>query len=335
MKITTLTSLLLMACTALAGDKVGNGGGLWACLDSQENVRYGILVDLYEAREQHGLPLINHFSADSYSIVNERKEFAQKYLPARAPTWSAYLDDVYKKMRLTDAVLTEVDDALYPISPLPVNCPNGKWKYLQFANYLQQSQQILIRKDLWQHPNVSTLDKAALIWHEAIYAWLRDSGGDKDSRRARHIVGLLFSQLPPFEIQKQIEEIIVQQPPVQPPTQPPQVPEEKWVCLVENSLNSKVFVGYGKVEKQARTSSLQACQEAGEGFHCNENTFQCDQMPSMNKVWFCETSNGLTNKVFSGEGRSKVEAMYESRNACIKSGYHQHCSDRPSCESSQ
>lgn len=329
MKITAITIFLLMTCMAFGGDKVGNGGGLWACLDSQENVRYGMLIDLYEAREQHGLSLIANSSSDSFSIVNERRELMIKLLPKRASIWSAYLDDVYKKMHLTDAILTEVEDSLYPISPLPANCPEGNWKYLQFANYLQQSQQILVRKDLWQHLGVSSLDKAALIWHEAIYAWLRDSSGDKDSRRARHIVGLVFSQLPPQALQDRIEDILTQQTPA------PPIPEENWVCMIENTLNRKVFIGYGKIEKQARTSSLQACQAGDDAFHCSESSIQCDQMPSMSKVWFCETTNGLTSKVFPGEGRSKVEASYQSKNACVQAGDAVHCTDIPSCESSQ
>ena len=57
--------------------------------------------------------------------------------------------------------------------------------------------------------NLSETEKAAVIFHEAIYAYRRENG-DKDSLRSRRIVGLLFSTLSNEEIRNtliQLKEI--------------------------------------------------------------------------------------------------------------------------------
>src|SRR4051794_30651078 len=71
LNLRTLAVLALSGfiCTStFAGDKIGNGGSIWACLDGKV-LTQGYLLDLYEAREEFLLKIIAPKSQDPKQIA--------------------------------------------------------------------------------------------------------------------------------------------------------------------------------------------------------------------------------------------------------------------------
>jgi hypothetical protein len=306
-----------------AGDKVGNGGGLWTCT-SQRILQQGVLVDLYEATEEFGLSLISTNSFTPMQIVEDRKNFLRNSLPVYFYHWDRTLALVLEKIRYVNSELTIVDDALYRVRPLANTC-NEAWLYSQFANFTNQDQ-ILVRADLWNSSKIKAIDKAALIWHEVIYAWLRDLHHDKDSVRARQMVGLLFSTLPASEIARRFELVMSNR-----PTEPNQ---PLWFCMIKNNLNFRYFGDYGTVEVEAKVKTKQRCQSAQSGFHCSDSSLLCEKIESSTVGRSCSLENHLSGKTFFGSGRIKLEAEFKARDQCqaISGTDPLHCDSSVDCQ---
>lgn len=321
MKKIIILILISASSLAWAGDKVGNGGGLWACWN-QTTLNQGVLVDLYEAQEEFGLDLIKSKETDPFKMVEERRQFVKTHLSNYFPSWDKYLNEILSKMRFVNSELVAVDDSLYRIIPPATTCLNS-WTYTQFANYTHLNQ-ILIRNDLWQSPQVKTLDKAALIWHEAIYTWLRDYEADINSVRTRQIVGLLFSTLAPLEIKSRIEKII----------QNYQDPEmQKWSCMMQNNLSNIFYMSYGESDFETRLQVIEQCQSQPMSFHCAEESIKCAEMTEKTAQYICVNHNGLTNKNFSGRGRNELEAEYMALQNCRNfDNYKNHCESHVFCK---
>lgn len=304
-KIILTMIILINVQFVQAGDKVGNGGGLWTCTANQI-FQHGMLVDLYEAEEEFSLQLISISQTDPMKIVEERNLYFKQNLPAYFYNWDKVLTDSIKKIHYVSAELTIVDDSLFRVKPLSTTCSSG-WIYTQFANYTIQDQ-ILIRADLWNSANVNPLHKAALIWHEVIYSWLRDQYQDTDSVRARQIVGLLFSTLPPQEMISRIEKVLS---PL--PTNPNQ---PIWFCTIKNNYNSFYFGDYGLIQLEATTKVTQKCQNAPHSPLCDEYGISCEEISKQSVQKVCQLKNYQNNKTYLGKGRNQLEAEFKTREQC-------------------
>lgn len=306
------------------GDKVGNGGGLWVCSSNRE-LQKALLIDLYEAEEEFGLSLISYLEADPMKIVRERSEFIRLELAAYSAAWNRILAESLSKIRMINSELIVVDDALFRVKP-PKNSCDQEWQYVQFANYTNQNQ-ILIRKDLWESPKIAASHKAALIWHEVIYKWLREHYRDSNSVRARQIVGLLFSTLPASVIQDQVAKILTQ---IQPSPEP--LPEAKlWICMVNNKHTSTYFAGRGTSQMAAKSQALNNCQTAEEGFFCSKK-IECEEIVKSHNQHFCQIENRHIGQVYWGEGRSPLEAEFNARSRCQDTPEKFFCSTEVTCE---
>jgi hypothetical protein len=160
MRILYCVLVAVFCCSgAFAGDKVGNGGGLWTCFNPDLTVQRAVLVDFYEAQNEFSWSLVAPSATDPLVIVDQLNGSLRDSLPDYAARWSEILSDVKSKIHFTDSELQVVDDSLYRIKPLPSLCRTG-WQYVQFANY-EPFHIVQIRQDLWDSPAVSALDKAA------------------------------------------------------------------------------------------------------------------------------------------------------------------------------
>lgn len=323
MKLILIIMTLFPSTFVQAGDKIGNGGGLWACVNPQQIVLYGQLVDLYEAQQEFGLRIIETSSQNPNDIFNERKAFLKLHMPELAVKLESSEQLTMSQLRFVDSVLTVIDDSLFRLSPLPVTCPDGSWQYLQFANYTNLDQ-VLIRRDLWNHSGIKAIDKAALLWHEVIYLWLRNNHDEPNSIRTRMIVGLLFSDLPGQTVKSKIDEILKKLPKPKPS---PVEPTEKWVCMSKNSHESLIFAGYGMVKREAESAALKSCQSKSDAFFCAA-AHTCEEITSQSQSWFCEVENTHESKVFGGKGRNKIEATFEALNACQTQSQGFFCSEQ-------
>lgn len=332
-----LIIMTLLSLQTKAGDKVGNGGGLWTCENISKILEQGILVDLYEAQEEFGLVIIHSNESDPFRIVAERSEFLRLNVPAYSAVLNKYLSETFSKIRFVNSELVVIEDSLYRIRPPRSSC-STPWSYTQFANFTDFDQ-VLIRSDLWTHANVSKIDKAALIWHEVVYRWLRNEFNDQDSIRARQIVGYIFSNLSGVEISNHINKVLNSKLPTPSPSPVPNPfpspnppPVSEWFCQIRNTLNSIYFSDSGSNQLMAKTRVLQKCQSAQGGFHCDETSLKCDEMSSFVNKFFCKNKNSLTGKIFSAEGRSLLQAEFNARNACQRDGYEFHCETDVICQ---
>ncbi|RYZ82234.1 MAG: hypothetical protein EOP06_22025, partial [Proteobacteria bacterium] len=249
----------LLASQSFAGDKINNGGGLWACVAGGA-VQTAYLVDLYEARKEFGLVNMVPTSTNVMTLVEERATFLRLNFPVLSAELMPALQLVIEKTRYVDAKLVPIDDMLHRLAPSDSECPQGQWEYVQFADYAEYSpgmSQVLIRRDLWENPVVSALDKSALIWHEAIYKWLRTKYGDANSVRARMLVGILFAQLSYEEVKSRFDAVLST--PVDPEPKPKPIPQTQWMCMIKNNHQSKYYSGYGATQKAARFKAMETC----------------------------------------------------------------------------
>lgn len=330
-KIGLLIASLLLTTHSFAGDKVGNGGGLWTC-SYNNTVQEGFLVDLYEATEEFGLTLISFIENDPMVIAKERANFVKSHLPEYAAKLIPLWFKAQVQMRMVDSELVVVDDALFRIKPPKSSCRTG-WNYTQFANFTNQDQ-ILIREDLWYTENVRPIDKAALLWHEIIYKWLRDEYKDKDSVRARQIVGLLFSTNSSKDINYQIKKILNTFPNDPIPSEPIQpIPVEPlWMCQTYNAHTSKYFADYGSSQLEASTKTTQKCQSAENGFFCEQRIDKCEEISAIQNKFACQNKNPHTSKVYLGKGRSLLEAEFKARESCQNEANFFFCEKNVTCE---
>ncbi len=313
--------IFLTSNAAVAGDKVGNGGGLWTC-SSNHILTQGMLVDLYEAEEEFSLQLISSNQLDPLKIVNERNEFIKNNLPQYFYRWDQKLSESLKKIHFVNSELTIVDDALYRVKPLSSTCSEG-WVYTQFANYTNQDQ-ILIREDLWNSQPINPIHKAALVWHEVIYAWLREEFQDKDSVRARQIVGIIFSQLSAEDMKDKIDTVLN--------SSPHQPNQAYWFCMIRNNFTFKYFGNYGLNQLEASTKASQKCSDSQSNFGCEEHSIKCDQILFQNSKVTCQLKNYLTNKSYLSNGLIALEAEYKVRDQCQNDGDPVHCDHPVTCQ---
>ncbi|MCO4755300.1 MAG: formylglycine-generating enzyme family protein, partial [Bacteriovoracaceae bacterium] len=110
-------------------------------------------------------------------------------------------------IREVDVDLEVIEDSLYRVRPPVRACAKGDINYIQLANYTNYGA-VLINQYLFNNPGLPEVDKAALIFHEVIYAYLRDRYADTDSVRTREIVGYIFSDLKNVEVSEKIEEAL-------------------------------------------------------------------------------------------------------------------------------
>ncbi len=168
---------------ARAGADSSGGGKSVVCRDTSGKILSVEMLDLYEARNLYGqAPLAMGSTVDEVMTAAKAKfshtSFASSYLPEA-------LDQLRAKLHVLPAgqKLTPIDDA----DPV-IYDPGCK---LEQAAVWVDSTLIVADRELWEA--MDTRNQVALYAHETIYAAMR-AEGDKNSRRARKIVGYVFSQ---------------------------------------------------------------------------------------------------------------------------------------------
>jgi formylglycine-generating enzyme required for sulfatase activity len=126
-----------------------------------------------------------------------------------------YLQDNPPKIKYTQDTLEVINDSLYRLKPNANQCAGGVLvtdpndgesmiPYEQVVNYKNDGN-ILLESDLFN--KLSETAKAALVFHEAIYKYRRDTAGDTNSIATRRIVGLIFSTLSTDDLKKALADL--------------------------------------------------------------------------------------------------------------------------------
>lgn len=234
MKIKSLISALffllpIAAHASLEGGSVGNGGGAWVCREPSGEIRWAKSVDLFEAKNELGLTM-GRYTGNYEAIVDQLKIRLQATNADFFARVAQQLNNInYLKSNppavvYTDATLDLIDDVFHRIHPNVSDCLGGQLvtdprsgskviPYEQLVNYQDNDEgvndgnaHILLQSVIWAH--LSDFDKAAVVFHEAIYKLLREQYGNTDSVFARQLTGLLFSTTSTADLEQKIEIIL-------------------------------------------------------------------------------------------------------------------------------
>jgi len=183
-KISKMAVITLLMCStySYAGGMEGGGGNSVVCRDTQGKAVSAEIYDLFEGRALYGyLP-----KEDGADYKTQARAIAKKMAEA---SW----DDFFVKE--TERILSDVrflptDAALVPVNDSdsiikPANCD-----IFQTAIY-QPNQRVYFDSNIWSLLTES--NRAALVFHEVIYAYLRTVDWAKTSTRARQYVAFMFS----------------------------------------------------------------------------------------------------------------------------------------------
>lgn len=214
-----LAALLLVSSTAAFaktakiaqhGERGGNGGGVWVCQnkDALGTVRKIELVDFYEAEKEFKLILKKHTGLNAETILDLYKYRIFEIDKNLASGLEPYFSKLQENLNLIDSDLEVIDDSLFRVKPNQKWCEAGTISYQQMANYTNYGS-ILVNENLFNHAQFNEVEKAGLYLHEVIYAYLRDKSRDKDSQRARRIVGVVASTLTTEQAREALELIRV------------------------------------------------------------------------------------------------------------------------------
>ena len=199
----------------------GNGGGSWVCRNPDASIRWAVLVDLFEAQNQHSLTLAE-YPGSVREIVDQVQlrmfRVDKDFYNAVAPYIEelGYLESNPPNITYTEDKIKFIDDALYDLLPAAKRCPGGilatdadgtqHVPYEQMVNF-KTNKDIMVQSEIFNALSSNT-HRAATVVHEALYAYRR-SLGDKDSVMSRRMVGLFFSTLSTDELKKELQKLEV------------------------------------------------------------------------------------------------------------------------------
>lgn len=200
-----LVVLFLNFSLAGQGDKGGNGGGGWVCQSNQnKKVKKIELFDFFEAESLYGLKIKKYSEKEASKFTDVGYQYPLTQYKIRiseidsnlfkelAPYFKYFNNNLNTIGQ--DAELTTVHDLNSLIKPSARWCRNGTLEPKTIINFTDEGR-IYLNKELFNHKEFSITEKAGLILHEVIYAYLRDKFGDQDSVDARLIVGVIASNL--------------------------------------------------------------------------------------------------------------------------------------------
>lgn len=301
--------MMLETTSAFAGgDTVGNGGVIWACRSGigNRNFHRGILTDLYEAHEQHKWTVIGDEGGDPLVGYEKRKAWLQQELPDLFNALKPRFEYVEQHQVFVNGELLPTKDFDPVVKPSPETCLEGEWQPVNMANFREDDQQVLINFKFWQSPLIATLDKVALLFHEAVYYWMRTYYGSTDSYKSRKITGVLFSTLPTHKMKEEITKVLGSY---------PDRPDGKVMCVMKHSQRNQIYVAYDMTTSAASLEVRMRCQNDPEPKWCGRASLDCEGLNSKLSHQ-CITENTSSHKLFVGKGRNLLEAQFNAHMSC-------------------
>lgn len=188
-KIYLLIGLLLPSVIFANAKVIGNGGNVVICENAQGEVTKAEVLDLFEGHAVYGL----NYNEDATPALLQALKYSDTLSyagsPVSAKNLSADVRDIYNGLKFlpTGVGLESIPDSGHFITPK--GC-----RVVQTINY-RDWKNIFVDVDVWNV--LSETQKAALLLHEAIYAYYREGNfeinDEMTSTRARLAVATLFS----------------------------------------------------------------------------------------------------------------------------------------------
>ncbi|MGZ3773586.1 MAG: hypothetical protein ACXVCN_07730, partial [Bdellovibrio sp.] len=304
-----------------------NGGGVWSCEAPNGELIKLMFMDIFEARREYQLN-VPEVTADHLSVVQSQKEWLQNKLTAGSKI-QEHIEYVEKNITWIDDIIVSIPDAANKITPHPSLCKQGKWVPVQLVNFTDDFR-ILVRKEIFNSPLLTEMERAAVYLHEGIYSYMRTEFGDTTSVRTRAIVGVLFSDLNDNEKVERVEKILKQQN-GEPSSEKP---AEGFICGLKPNSYSALYTAEAKEETKARTEVVESCKKGqnpfppgfpggislpGPGMECKDIKVSCEKIMTQEKRKTCNISISFRDKVYTGKGRTQLEAQKEAIAQCLVS----------------
>mgnify|MGYP001588256115 CR=1 FL=1 len=193
-----------------SGSEGGNGGGAWVCRTPHGAIQWLQVVDVYEAALRRDVAA-ELYTGEVREIVDrvmlKLSRASRELYEALAPRIDALqaLEDHPRShppiIHMPDR-LDVIEDALHWLTPETVErCEGGTMAYEQVVNYRNDGD-VWVQSTLFQA--LPTVERAALVVHEAVYAHRRARFQDRDSVNTRRVVGLLFARLTAEELGREL-----------------------------------------------------------------------------------------------------------------------------------
>jgi hypothetical protein len=188
-KIYLLIGLLFPSLIFANAKVIGNGGNVVICENAQGQITKAEVLDLFEGHAIYGL----NYNEDAIPALAQALKYSDTLSYAGSPVSSKNLSadvrDIYNGLKFlpVGVGLESIPDSGHFI--IPKGC-----RVVQTINY-RDWKNIFVDFDVWNV--LSETQKAALLLHEAIYAYYREGNFEIDdemtSSRARLAVATLFS----------------------------------------------------------------------------------------------------------------------------------------------
>lgn len=329
-------------------DKFGNGGAVWACETQTGEVMDLMLIDIDEARRENKLT-IPETNTDHIAYLQDKKSWIQKNLSIQF-VLMPHIEYVEQNINWIEGEMILVPDIANVSKPSPTLCRGGRWEARTVVNFGDDGR-VLASKELFQSPFLTEMERTALFLHEGIYSYMRTEFGDQNSRRSRHIVGYIMSDLPDA---KKIESImkVLEQTGTTPAPPTPQI--GGYVCGIRPTSSSPLYIAEKKTEVEARKAALNECIQGekigfpfsfdfpgvppgfpgdGGGFgperECTAKKVACETIQTSQKKYTCFFTNFSRSKRFEGKGRTRLEAQKDAENTCLINGEMEHSCNSP------
>lgn len=349
MKLLLALSLLFASKISWAGgDRINNGGGVWACENAQRVTFDYMFMDVFEARREYQL-ILPEISIAALDNVQIQKEWLRKHLDVGAEIIK-HIEYVEKNITWIDDVINYIPDAANRISPHPSTCPQGSWVPVQLVNFTDDFR-VLVRREIFNSDMLTELERSAVYLHEGLYSYLRTVYQDANSIRARALTGYLLSNLSDKDkiarilksLSKKIED---------PGTTDPL----GWICGIKPERDSALYTAISKDKKLATDDVIKSCivgeDRFGGGFpgsenpfvfpgfpgppnECKENKVYCEEIKSHSRTSKCVLTDFFGTKVAEANGRTKLEAQQETIRQCLAATGEKHTcyrADKMTCK---
>ena len=319
------------SATGRMPDKVGNGGGVWTCQDASGTIHDLMFMDVFEARREYQLTL-QEISISPLDEVKLVKQWITTHLPQHQNI-NKHIEYVEKNITWIQDIINLIPDAANKITPHPSLCKQGDWVATQLVNFTEDFR-VLIRKELFDSPLMTDLERAAVYLHEGVYSYLRTEFNDQTSVRARAIVGFLLSDLADDQKVKRIHDVIAQN---NNPTNPEPPPVDGYVCGIKPEKMSALYIYVDQSEQVAREKVLQACKDGEQKFpswpgdipafeipnECKPAKILCEEFSGNQKSTTCSYKSRIHEVDYSGRGRTPLEAKHDAIAKCLTTSGHE------------
>ncbi|WP_413581507.1 hypothetical protein [Bdellovibrio sp. HCB288] len=206
MKSLLILFATFLATTAWAAPRVNNGGGGWACRNSNTGEVIWIKAADLTKVEFYSPGKLTEKAGNAWDLLQEQHNYINRVLPRLASIMKTNPLDLRFKMRGVDYPLSYIPDAELRYKPPVSSCPGGVVSYVQLADATDGD--VTYSNRVWNLPVFSSFQKSAIMLHEQMYFALRKTYGDGSSYRTRQIIGLMYSGLSDFELNRQVNEVL-------------------------------------------------------------------------------------------------------------------------------